>query len=73
MTNPSDVVETSGAAQDLRALLEAGEGFRLIVGAVEDYAIFTMDPEGRVASWNPGAERLLGYEAEEILGRDGAC
>ncbi|HEY4595730.1 MAG TPA: ATP-binding protein, partial [Thermoanaerobaculia bacterium] len=73
MTKPSDVVETSGAAQDLRALLEAGEGFRLIVGAVEDYAIFTMDPEGRVASWNPGAERLLGYEAEEILGRDGAC
>ena len=32
-----------------------------------------MDPEGRVASWNPGAERLLGYEEEEILGRDGAC
>lgn len=73
MTKPSNGGETTGAAQDLRALLEAGEGYRLIVDAVEDYAIFTMDPEGKVASWNPGAARLLGYEAEEILGRDGAC
>ena len=73
MIKPPDVGETLGAAQDLRALLEAGQGYRLIVDAVEDYAIFTMDPEGRVASWNPGAQRLLGYEAEEILGRDGAC
>jgi PAS domain S-box-containing protein len=73
MTKPSDVGETSGAAQDLRALLEAGEGYRLLVDAVEDYAIFTMDPEGKVASWNPGAARLLGYETAEILGRDGAC
>ncbi|MFL6237425.1 MAG: ATP-binding protein [Thermoanaerobaculia bacterium] len=73
MSKPSDVGETTGAAQDLRALLEAGEGFRLIVDAVEDYAILTMDPEGKVASWNSGAQRLLGYEAEEILGYDGAC
>jgi PAS domain S-box-containing protein len=73
MTKPSEVGEITGAALDLRALLEAGEGYRLIVDAVEDYAIFTMDPEGKVASWNPGARRLLGYEAEEILGRDGAC
>ncbi len=73
MTKPPDVGETSGAALDLRALLEAGAGYRLIVDAVEDYAIFTMDPEGKVASWNAGAERLLGYEAEEILGRHGAC
>src|SRR3982750_3742528 len=73
MIKPPDVGETLGAAQDLRALLEAGQGYRLIVDAVEDYAIFTMDPEGRVASWNPGAHRLLGYGAEETLGRDGAC
>jgi PAS domain S-box-containing protein len=73
MTKPSIGGETAGAAQDLRALLEAGEAYRLMVDAVEDYAIFTMDPEGKVASWNPGAQRLLGYEAEEILGRDGAC
>ncbi|HET9212235.1 MAG TPA: ATP-binding protein [Thermoanaerobaculia bacterium] len=73
MTKLSDVGETPGAALDLRALLEAGEGYRLLVDAVEDYAIFSMDPEGKVASWNAGAQRLLGYEAEEILGRDGAC
>ncbi len=73
MTKPSEGGETTGAAQDLRALLEAGEGYRQIVGTIQDYAIFTMDPEGKVASWNAGAAALLGYEAEEILGRDGAC
>jgi PAS domain S-box-containing protein len=73
MTKPFEVGEITGAAQDLRSLLEAGEGYRLMVDAVEDYAIFTMDPEGKVASWNPGAQRLLGYEAEEVLGRDGSC
>ena len=43
-----------------------------LVEAVEDYAIFQSDPQGRVASWNPGAERLLGWRAEEILGQDAA-
>ena len=51
MTKLSDVGETTGAAQDLRALLESGEGYRLLVDAVQDYAMFTMDPEGKVASW----------------------
>jgi PAS domain S-box-containing protein len=76
MTQPSDggaiTGAATGAAQDLRALLDAGEGYRLIVDAVQDYAILTLDPEGRVASWNPGAERLLGYPADEILGCDAA-
>jgi len=71
MTKPVDQTEIPGAA-DLSTLLETGEGYRLMVESVEDYAIFTMDPEGRVASWNPGAERLLGYRADEILGREGA-
>jgi PAS domain S-box-containing protein len=44
------------------------ELFRLLVGAVKDYAIFLLDPEGRVASWNAGAERIKGYTAEEIVG-----
>jgi PAS domain S-box-containing protein len=47
---------------------EAGEQFRLLVAAVKDYAIFLLDPEGRVMSWNAGAERIKGYRAEEILG-----
>jgi PAS domain S-box-containing protein len=43
--------------------------FRLLVDAVKDYAIFLLDPEGRVVSWNSGAERIKGYTAEEILGQ----
>jgi PAS domain S-box-containing protein len=42
--------------------------FQLLVQAVTDYAIFMLDPEGRVVSWNPGAARAKGYAAEEILG-----
>lgn len=57
---------------DLRHLLESGEAYRLAVASIEDYAIFTIDPEGRVASWNPGAEHLLGYAGEEILGHAAA-
>jgi PAS domain S-box-containing protein len=45
------------------------ERFRLMVESVEDYAIFMLDPDGRVASWNAGAERLKGYRAEEIIGQ----
>jgi PAS domain S-box-containing protein len=72
MTKPVEQAEMPGTA-DLQTLLETGEGYRLMVESVEDYAIFTMDPEGRVASWNPGAERLLGYRTDEILGRASAC
>ncbi|MDN3921266.1 PAS domain-containing hybrid sensor histidine kinase/response regulator [Roseateles violae] len=43
--------------------------FRLLVDSVQDYAIFMLDPEGRVLSWNSGAERLKQYRAEEIIGR----
>lgn len=50
------------------ALKESEEKFRLMVEAVTDYAVFMLDPKGRVASWNPGAERIKGYRAEEILG-----
>jgi PAS domain S-box-containing protein len=48
---------------------EAEERFRTLVEHVHDYAIFILDAEGRVASWNRGAERIKGYRAEEILGR----
>jgi PAS domain S-box-containing protein len=50
-------------------LAESEEQFRLLVSAVQDYGIFMLDPEGRVVSWNDGAERIKGYSAEEILGR----
>jgi PAS domain S-box-containing protein len=42
--------------------------FRLLVQEVEEYAIFLLDPEGQVVSWNPGAQRIKGYSKEEILG-----
>ncbi|MFT7839873.1 PAS domain S-box protein [Saccharothrix sp. BKS2] len=45
------------------------EDYRLLVESVVDYAIFMLDPLGRVVSWNPGAERIKGYLAEEIVGR----
>jgi PAS domain S-box-containing protein len=45
--------------------------FRLLVEGVKDYALYMMDPEGRVVSWNPGAERIHGWRAEEIIGRTG--
>jgi PAS domain S-box-containing protein len=43
--------------------------FELLVGAVVDYAIYLLDAEGHVASWNAGAERFKGYSADEIIGR----
>lgn len=47
------------------------ELLRLAVESATDFAIFSMDPDGLVTGWNVGAERLLGYEEEEIVGRDG--
>jgi PAS domain S-box-containing protein len=44
--------------------------FQLLINAVTDYAIYMLEPDGTVASWNPGARRFKGYEAEEILGRN---
>ncbi|HKN88274.1 MAG TPA: PAS domain S-box protein [Nitrospiraceae bacterium] len=43
--------------------------FRLMVEAVVDYAIYMLDPEGRIMSWNAGAQRLKGYSEAEVLGR----
>jgi diguanylate cyclase (GGDEF)-like protein/PAS domain S-box-containing protein len=56
-------------ARSERALRESEERFRLLVESVRDYAILMLDPAGRVASWNSGAERVTGYAAGESLGR----
>ena len=48
---------------------ESERRFRLLVDGITDYAIFMLDPDGMVASWNSGAERIKGYRAEEIIGQ----
>ncbi|HZE60178.1 MAG TPA: PAS domain S-box protein [Burkholderiales bacterium] len=49
-------------------LRQSEERFRLLIEAVQDYAVFMLDTQGRVASWNAGAERIKGYRADEIIG-----
>lgn len=51
------------------ALRQSEERFRLMIESVQDYAIFMLDPQGYVASWNVGAERIKGYRADEIIGQ----
>src|SRR5947209_7874254 len=58
--------ESSDAGEALR---RSEERFRLIVESAREYAIFMLDVEGRVISWNTGAERIKGYSADDIIGR----
>ena len=44
--------------------------FRLLVESIKDYAITMLDPAGRVTTWNAGADRILGFAANEVVGRD---
>ncbi len=55
--------------EQARALHDLEERFRLFVDAVQDYAIYMLDPDGTVVSWNMGAQRIKGYSAGEILGK----
>lgn len=61
-----DITAQSKAEDQLR---RSEERFRLLVEAVEDYAIFMLDPQGHVVSWNTGAQRIKGYTAQEIIGQ----
>lgn len=67
----SAVTASSAAdtAAGYAALAQSEERFRLLVSQVVDYAIFWLEPDGTIASWNAGAERLKGYTADEAVGQ----
>lgn len=51
-----------------KAIRESEQRFQLLVGSVTDYAIYMLDPQGQITTWNAGARRFKGYEADEIIG-----
>ena len=51
------------------ALAQSEERFRLLVESVQDYAIFMLDPQGLISSWNWGAQCIIGYRASEVIGK----
>jgi len=61
-----DVTERYAAQQ---ALLESERQFRLLVSGVTDYALYMLDPQGNIVSWNSGGERIKGYSPSEIIGQ----
>ncbi len=61
-----DLTERRRADEELR---QSEARLRLLVDSIRDYAVFMLDATGRVATWNSGAERIIGYRASEIIGR----
>ncbi len=62
------VTDVTDQERSKRALARREQQFRSLVDATEEYAIFMLDPEGRVRTWNSGARRIKGYERDEIVG-----
>src|ERR1700733_14538913 len=56
-----------------QAFRDGEEKYRTLLYEVQEYAVFTLDPQGRVLTWNAGAERIKGYSADQIIGRDFSC
>jgi PAS domain S-box-containing protein len=64
-------VQTPNLAED--ALWDCEEKYRMLLDGIKDYAIFVLDVQGQILSWNAGAERIKGYKAEEIIGCNFSC
>lgn len=61
-----DITERQQAHEDL---LRSERRYRQLIEAVVDYAIFQLDPQGNITTWNPGAQRIKGYAPDEIIGK----
>jgi PAS domain S-box-containing protein len=68
-STPGEGAELTKDVGNTSSRASAEYPFRVLVQSVTDYAIFLLDPRGYVVSWNPGAERMKGYRAEEIIGK----
>src|SRR6478672_1934229 len=67
---PNDDLHSAGPAHaDPAGASASSDLFRLLVSSVRDYAIFALDPDGIILTWNAGAERIKGYRADEIIGK----
>jgi PAS domain S-box-containing protein len=68
-------VERDSAGRELakETLRESEEQYRMLLDEIQDYAIFMMDPQGRIVSWNAGAELIKGYRADQIIGHNFSC
>jgi PAS domain S-box-containing protein len=65
--------ESDRLTRDTAVLREREDSMRLIIESLQEYAIFLLDANGRVATWNAGAERIKGYRANEIIGKHFSC
>jgi PAS domain S-box-containing protein len=65
----AELQQKADALEAELALHRSEEQLRLLVESVQDYAIFLLGPDGRVATWNLGAQRIKGYQASEIIGK----
>src|SRR5256884_14396 len=62
-----------GSTTSTSPLRDTAEQFHILVDSVEEYAIYMLDPSGNVVTWNRGAQKIKGYTAEEIVGKNFAC
>jgi len=72
--NPAKASKADGNSTEVQQaapemIHDPSEPFRLLVASIKDYAIFMLDPQGYVATWNAGAEHIKGYKAAEIIGK----